>query len=410
MSENLLGILDSMGRERGIDREILIEAVEAAILSASKKAFKSMPEARVSIDRTTGKIGVFSSKKVVDRVTHPSEEIGLTEVRQINPDLKMGDECEVEVTPRDFGRIAAQTARQVIIQKIREAERDNIYREYEEKQGEITTGAVERFEHGDVIIDLGNTEALLPQRERCPGENFRQGDRITAYILEVRKASRGPQIILSRTHPGLVRKLFELEVPEIHQGAVEIKSVAREPGERSKVAVSTSMENVDSVGTCVGVRGTRIKSIMRELRGERIDIVRWDEDPVTFITNALSPAKIMDIKINSAERQSDILVSDEQLSLAIGKKGQNVRLAAKLTGWRINIRGQSEAQVEKEKTVLSLTKLPGVGRGLAEALSQAGFHDLKQLAGAEIKKLTEAPGIGKKKAEKIIVAAKEILK
>lgn len=410
MSGDLLAILDSMGKERGIDREVLIEAVEAAILSASKKAFESMPKARVSIDRTTGRIGVFSNKEVVAKVTHPSREIGLTEAKEINPDLKIGETIEVEVTHRDFGRIAAQTARQVIIQKIREAERDNIYREYETRQGEITNGAVERFEHGNVIIDLGNTEALLPQRERCPGENFRQGDRITAYILEVRKASRGPQIILSRTHPVLVRKLFELEVPEIHQGAVEIKSIAREPGERSKVAVSASMKNVDSVGACVGVRGTRIKSIMRELRGEKIDIVRWDEDLATFITNALSPAQIMDIKINEKEKESHIIASDEQLSLAIGKKGQNVRLAAKLTGWKINIRGQSEAVRERKEAFLNLTKLPGVGRGLAEALSQAGFHSLKELAGAGIKKLTEVPGIGKKKAEKIQAAAKESLK
>ncbi|MCK4436678.1 transcription termination/antitermination protein NusA [bacterium] len=410
MSENLLAILESMGKERGIDQEILIEAVEAAILSASKKAFESMPQARVSIDRTTGRIRVFSSKKVSAKVTHPSQEIGLTEAKEINPDLKIGETIEVEVTPRDFGRIAAQTARQVIIQKIREAERDNIYREYEEKEGEIITGAVERFEHGNVILDLGNTEALLPQRERCPGENFRQGERITAYILEVRKASRGPQVILSRTHPGLVRKLFELEIPEIHQGEVEIKLVTREPGERSKVAVSTHMKNVDSVGACVGVRGTRIKSIMRELGGERIDIIRWDEEPAAFITNALSPAKIIDIKINEVGKKSNVIVSNDQLSLAIGKKGQNVRLAAKLTGWDIDIKGESEVKAEKEKIVLDFTKIPGVGKGLAGALSQAGLGSLKELAEAEIKNLTKVPGVGKKKAEKIQIAAKEILK
>lgn len=410
MDNEFLTVLDSLGREKGIEREVLMKAVEAAILSASKKTFESMPKVRVSLDRTSGQIRIFSGKKVVKKVENPSREVSLTEAKKIDATLKEGDECEVEVTPRNFGRIAAQAARQVIMQKIREAERANVYQEFEGRQGETITGVVEKFEQGNIIISLGKAEAILPQRERCPGENYRQGERITAYILEVKKVSHGPQIILSRTHPALVRKLFELEVPEVSEGTLEIKAVAREPGERSKVAVTSSMEKVDSVGACVGFKGSRVKAIVRELSGERVDIVRWDKDPAVFISNALSPAEIVDIKIDKEKQEADLIVSDEKLSLAIGKKGQNVRLAARLTGWRINIRGESEAAEEREKTMRGLTQLPGVGQKLAQTLSEAGFHSVQEIARAELSKLMKVPGIGKKKAEKIQTDAKEVAK
>ncbi len=410
MNSELLTILDGLGREKGIEREILIEAVEAAILSASRKTLESMPKARVFMDRTSGQIKVFSKKDVVKEVKDPSREIALSEVKKIDAALKEGDEYEVEVTPHNFGRIAAQAARQVIMQKIREAERANIYQEFVERQGEIITGVVEKFEQGNVIVGLGKTEAVLPQRERCPGENYRQGERITAYIVEVKKVSHGPQIVLSRTHPALVKKLFELEVPEIHQGTVEIKSVAREPGERSKVAVTTSMEKVDSVGACVGFRGSRVKAIVRELSGERVDIVRWDEDIAVFISNALSPAETVEIKMDEEKREANLIVSNEKLSLAIGKRGQNVRLAAKLTGWRINIRGQSEVAEEQKETLQGLAQLPGVGPKLAQTLSEAGFHNVRAIAGAGVSKLIEVPGIGKKKAETIQTNAKAATK
>ncbi len=410
MSSELLTVLDSLGRERGIGREVLVEAVEAAILSATKKTFESMPKARVSMDPTSGQIRVFSERKVVKKVKDSSLEIALARAKEMDAALKEGDECEVEITPRNFGRIAAQAARQVIMQKIREAERANIYQEFEGRQGEIITGTVEKFEQGNVIINLGKAVAILPQRERSPGENYRQGERITAYILEVKKISYGPQIILSRTHPTLVRKLFELEVPEISEGTVEIKFVAREPGERSKVAVVTSMEKVDAVGACVGFRGSRVKAIVRELSGERVDIVRWDEDIAAFISNALSPAEIVKIKMDKGKQEASLIVSDEKLSLAIGKRGQNVRLAAKLTGWRINIKGESEAAEEKKETMHSLAQLPGVGQKLAQILSEAGFHSLQEIAGAEPSKLVKVPGIGKKKAEKIQIDAREITK
>lgn len=410
MSSDLLTVLDSLGRERGIERTVLIEAVEAAILSASKKTLESMPKVRVSMDPISGQIRVFSEKKVVKEVKDSSLEIALAKAKEIDVTLKEGDECEVEVTPQNFGRIAAQAARQVIMQKIREAERANIYQEFEGRQGEIITGIVEKFEQGNVIISIGKAGAILPQRERSPGENYRQGERITAYILEVKKVTHGPQIILSRTHPVLVKKLFELEVPEISEGTVEIKSVAREPGERSKVAVVTSVEKVDAVGACVGFRGSRVKAIVRELSGERVDIVRWDEDMVTFISNALSPAEIVEIKMDKEKQEASLIVSDEKLSLAIGKKGQNVRLAAKLTGWRINIRGESEAAEERKEARHSLAQLPGVGQKLAQTLSESGFHSLQDLAGVELSKLMKVPGIGEKKAEKIQVDAREIQK
>ncbi len=410
MSSELLTILDSLGREKGIEREILIEAVEAAVLSAFRKTLESMPAARVSMDRTSGQIKIFSQKKVVKEVKKPSREIALAEAKKIDAALEEGDESEVEVTPRNFGRIAAQAARQVIMQKIREAERANIYQEFAGRQGEIITGTVEKFEQGNVIINLGRAVAVLPQRERSPGENYRQGERITAYILEVKKVSHGPQVVLSRTHPALVKKLFELEVPEISEGTVEIKVVARDPGERSKIAVVTSLEKVDSVGACVGFKGSRVKAIVRELSGERVDIVRWNEDMATFISNALSPAEIVEIKMDQEKQEANLIVSDEKLSLAIGKRGQNVRLAARLTGWKINIRGESEVAEERKKMVRGLAQLPGVGQKLAQILSEAGFHNVQKIAGTELSKLMKVPGIGKKKAEKMQMDAREIIK
>ena len=406
MSGELLTILDSLGREKGIEREVLMRAVEAAVLSASRKTLESTPKARVSMDATSGQIKVFSRKKVVEKVENSSLEIALAEAKEIDAALEEGDECEVEVTPQNFGRIAAQAARQVIMQKIREAERANIYQEFEERQGEIIAGIVEKFEQGNVIVNIGKAEAVLPQRERCPGENYRQGERITAYILEVNRISHGPQIVLSRTHPALVKKLFELEIPEIHEGTVEIKSVAREPGERSKVAVATSVEKVDSVGACVGFKGNRVKAIVRELGGERVDIVRWDENPSVFVGNALSPAEIVEIKIDEKKKEANLIISDEKLSLAIGKRGQNVRLAARLTGWRINLRGETEATEEQKNALRGLTQLPGVGEKLAQTLNEAGFHNVQKIAGTELSVLMKVPGIGKKKAEKIQADAK----
>jgi len=347
LNGDLLVILEYLEKEKGIDKEQMIQAVEQALLTASRKGFGvAGPVKKVTIDRTTGKISAFAEKHVVETVQDPTKEISLQEAQQIDPELKVGDTCLVEVMPEEFGRISAQTAKQIIIQKIREAEREIIYQEFGSKQGEIINAMVQTFEQGAIILDLGKTEGIIPPRERVPGEEFQRGERIKAYLLEVRRSNGNIQVVLSRSHPAFVLKLFEMEVPEIREGIVEIKSISREAGERTKIAVASNDENIDPVGACVGIRGARVKTIVRELRGEKIDIVKWDEDPAVFITNALSPAKVTNVKIDEETHTAYVVVPDDQLSLAIGKKGQNVRLAAKLTGWRIDIRSESQGEEE----------------------------------------------------------------
>jgi len=405
MNKELLTTLENLEKQKGIDKEILMEAVEAALVSASKKQLGHFSNLCFSIDRKTGEIHAFATKKVTEDVSDPSREISLDEARQKDDTVNIGDECQVQIPPETFGRIAAQTAKQVVVQKIREAEREVIYKEFEGKQGDIVSGTVRRFEHGSVIIDIGRTEASLPHRERVPGEEFHIGQRIRAYVLEVHKGDIPAQIVVSRTHSGIVRKLFEMEVPEIDEGIVEIKAVAREPGIRSKVAVATLTEKVDPVGTCVGVRGSRIRNIVRELQEEKIDIVPWDETASSFITNALSPAKVVEVKIDESKKSADVTVGDDQLSLAIGKKGQNVRLAARLTGWKINVR--TSAQMKAQKSAGELQDLPGVGMKLAWDLIQAGFNSMAGLASADVESLMSVPGIGEKKAKTLLETAKE---
>ncbi len=375
MKTDLLLILDRVGKERGLDREVLFKVIEEAILFASKKNFGALPDMEVSIDRTSGEIKVFSKKKKI--------ELG------------------------SFGRIAAQIARGVIHQKLNEAQRDSTYDEFKEKVGEIITGVVERFERGDVIVMIGEKEAVIHSQERSPGERFHIGERITAYVLEVKKSGSGPQIILSRSNPGIVERLFKLEVPEIRDGVIEIKSVARDAGSRSKVAVSSNLADVDPIGACVGVRGLRIKAIMQQLSGEKIDIVRWDERIEVFIANALRPAKITKVEINKGDKAVNVIVPDEELSLAIGKEGQNVRLAAQLTGWKINIEIQSEAIKKKKASVEMLMKLPGIGEKLAENLIEAGIGTPKEIATADIERLIGIAGVGKSKADSLKKVARE---
>ena len=380
MNEELLAVLEHLEREKGIKKEILIEAVESALLSAARKDLgPDAKEIEVKLNPQTGEIQVIS--------------------------------CGKEVTSGKFGRIAAQTAKQVIIQKIREAERDVIYEEFHKKIDTLTNGLVHRFEKGNIIIDLGKTEAILPKSEQSPKEAYRQGERIRAYILEVRKTPKGPHIVLSRTNAGLVRRMFELEVPEIYEGIVQIKSIAREASERTKIAVYSNDEKVDCVGACVGMRGSRVKDIVRELRGERVDIIRWNESPKEFIASALSPAKISTMEIDEKKKSACVIVAEDQLSLAIGKRGQNVRLACKLTGWNIDIRSAAkikEIEKEERKKRPKFAGLSGVGEKTQGALIEAGFKTLAQIAGAEISALTKIKGIGKKKAEKLIAQAKEL--
>lgn len=344
MNAEFIEALNQLEKEKGISKDILLEAIEAALISAYKRNFHSAQNVRVDIDRENGKVRVFARKTVVDEVTDPRLEISLEAAREISLSYQLDDIVEIEVTPADFGRIAAQTAKQVVTQRIREAERSIIYQEYVDREEDIVTGVVQRMDNRFFYIDLGRVEALLPLSEAMPGERFKHGDRVKTYITRVEKSTKGPQIFVSRTHPGLIRRLFELEVPEIYDGIVEIHSVAREAGHRSKIAVSSRDEQVDPVGACVGHRGIRVQTVVNELRGEKIDVVPWSDDPVEFVANALRPAKVTRVEVDEEEKIARVVVPDHQLSLAIGKEGQNARLAAKLTGWKIDIRSESEAE------------------------------------------------------------------
>lgn len=348
-----------VGREKGIAPEVLFDAIEAALISAYKRNFNSAQNVRVSLDRLTGSYHVYAIKTIVETVENEVTEISLAEARQIKYEYEVGDILEIEVTPANFGRIAAQTAKQVVVQRIREAERGIIYEEFSNRESDIITGIVQRVEAKNVFIDLGKTEAVLAPSEQIVGEEYNHGDRIKAYIIEVKKTSKGPQILVSRTHPGLLKRLFELEVPEIHEGIVEIKSVAREPGMRSKIAVFSKDESVDPVGSCVGHKGLRVQAIVDELRNEKIDIVKWNADSAKYIANALSPAKVVSVAVNEEEKISRVVVPDYQLSLAIGKEGQNARLAAKLTGWKIDIKSETQAADEVLDENMNVVEVTG---------------------------------------------------
>ncbi len=377
MNGELLSILEAIERDKGIDREILIQALESAVATAAKKSegVSEETEAHATFDRSTGRLVVLVGGREIDSAR--------------------------------LTRIAAQTAKQVIIQKIREAERDVIFTEFQGRVGDIVTGAVHRFERGDIIVEIGRAEAILPKAERIPHEEYHQGDQVQGYVLEVRKSTKGPSIVLSRTHEGFIRGLFALEVPEIAEGIVEIKGIAREAGDRTKIAVASTDEKVDCVGACVGMRGTRVKNIVRELHGEKVDIIRWHEHVNEFIAAALSPAQIADIQTQSETKQALVIVTDDQLSLAIGKKGQNVRLASKLTGWQLEIK--SKSQTESAASSSSLQQLPGVGPAIHERLAGAGVTTLQQLAGMTLEQLTAIKGIGEKTAQKLLETAQEAL-
>ncbi len=344
--KGFLEALKEVGKEKGIAPEVLFDAVEAALVSAYKRNFNTASNVRVYLERATGEFHVYAQKKVVEKVENKVTEISLADAHKINESYVVGDIVEVKVTPANFGRIAAQTAKQVVVQRIREAERGIIYEEYSNRSSDIMTGIVQRMEGHNVFIDLGKTEAVLTPSEQIATEHYKHNDRIKVYVVEVKRTSKGPQIVVSRTHPGLLKRLFELEVPEIQDGTVEIKSVAREPGMRSKIAVYSADEEVDPVGSCVGQKGLRVQAVVDELRGEKIDIVKWNEDPAKYIANSLSPAKVVSVAVNEEKKMSRVIVPDYQLSLAIGKEGQNARLAAKLTGWKIDIKSESQAAQE----------------------------------------------------------------
>lgn len=348
MSLSLAHLIEQVGKDKGIDKAVLIGALEAAMLKAAEKRFGPTKVIEAHYQEESGEIELFLFKTVVETVVDPDVDISFEDARGMDSEAAIGDSLGVKLDSKEFGRIDAQTAKQIIIQKLREAERNVIFNEYSAKKGEIITGIVHRFEKGDIIVDLGKAEAVLQRKEQVKREIYKQGERIRGMVIEVRNESKGPQIVLSRTHPGFITKLFQMEVPEVYEGIVEIKGAAREPGERAKVAVVSHNTDVDPVGACVGVRGSRVQAVVQELRGEKIDIIHWSDEPAIFVKNTLSPAVISRVIVSDSERFMEVIVPDEQLSLAIGKKGQNVRLAAKLTGWKIDIRTETEAKSSKE--------------------------------------------------------------
>jgi len=364
VNQEILRIIEQISREKGIEKEVLLAGVEAAVLSAAKRRYGPAENLQAHFNPQTGTLELTIAKTVAAQLKDPKGEIALEQARAHDLEAKVGDVMHIPLEVEGFGRIAAQTAKQVIIQKVREAERDIIYNEYKGREGELVNGVIQRFEKGDIILDLSKTEALLPRKEQSTRETFQRGERVRAYILEVRKGTSGPQIIASRTHPGLVERLFEMEVPEIYEGIIEIKGAVREPNGRAKIAVYSRDRAVDPIGACVGMRGVRVQSVVQELRGEKIDIVQWSDDPATFVGNALSPAKIYKINVNPDGRAMEVIVEDDQLSLAIGKKGQNVRLAAKLTKWRLDIKSRSEYEqglrTTAEGALAGLTAASGV--------------------------------------------------
>ena len=349
MNIEFLHALDDIASEKDISKDILLEAIETALESAYKKDFGSKDNAEVKIDQDSGEVRVIARKNVVEEVEDKNSEISLEHAQDIDPKLDIGDIAEIEITPDNFGRIAAQTAKQVVMQRIREAERDVIYDHYKQKEGEFITGTIQRFHKDYIMIDMGKTEALLPPSEQIDTETYKVGDRIKLFIVEVSSTNKGPRILVSRTHPGLLMRLFEIEIPEIYDGTVEIKEVAREAGYRSKVAVYSENNDVDPVGACVGPRGSRVQAVVDQLDGEKIDILKWDPDPKSFIANALNPAEVSDVILNEKEAIAQVVVPDFQLSLAIGKEGQNARLAAKLTGWKVDIIKESEYNASDEE-------------------------------------------------------------
>ncbi len=407
MQPDLNRVIEQVSKEKGMDRSVIIEALESAMLSAARRTFgQKRIEAKFNPD--IGEIELFEIKTVVEVVTDPETEVDLATAREtLDPEAQIGDELLSKLRRDAFGRIAAQVAKQSVIQKVREAERELIYNEFKNRKGDVFSGIVQRVEKKNIIVNLGRTDAVLPEKEQIPWERYRQGDRIRAYILDVEMSHKGPQIILSRTHPGFLIKLFEQEAPEVYEGIVEIKGAAREPGSRAKIAVHSTDPDVDPVGACVGMKGTRVQAVVQELRGERVDIVPWTPDPAEYVCRALLPAKVSKIILDEEEHAMEIIVADDQLPLAIGKKGQNVRLASRLTGWKLDVRSESEVEAERARALTSLTAVPGIGDMTAELLYQNGFQSAEDVAATDLDALLEIEGIGSEKGAAVLQAARD---
>jgi N utilization substance protein A len=410
MNSEFIAMLDYLEREKGIKREILIEAISSALVAASKKSFSCSREVRIDINPKSGQIRAFAKPLVVENVNNPQEEISVAKARLVNKEANVGDEVEIEVTPRDFGRIAAQTARQAIAQRIRQIEKEMIYEEFKDRAGEIVSGTVRRFDRSDVIVDLGKFEGTMPSRERVQTEEYSIGDRLRAYVVAVENGPRGPEIILSRSHPNFIRRLFEIEVSEIADRTVELRAIAREAGFRTKVAVHSASDKVDPVGACVGMRGARVKNIVRELGNEKVDIIRWYEDPKEFAREALKPAKIRSIEVDEPSRTLRIAVDKEDLALAIGKRGQNARLTSRLTGWEIDIKEDRSAAEAFEQqlggAVQQLAVALGISEEEAKALAAGGMNSVEVVVTAEAADIDGILSCGSERAESILAAAK----
>ncbi len=410
MISDLSRMIDQVGREKGVEREVLIGALEEAVKAAARKKYGQDYDLEVNYNDEVGEIEVFEFKEVVEEVTMKHLQVSLEEGRKMDPEVELGDSLGIKMDTDEFGRIAAQSAKQVIMQRLKEAERDIVYDDFKNRQGEIINGIVQRFDRGAIIVNLGRTEGELPTREQIPRESYKQGDRIRAYILDIKHFSRGPQVVLSRTHPNLVSSLFENEVPEISEGIVQIMQVARDPGGRSKIAVKSKDSDVDPVGACVGMKGSRVQAVVQELRGEKIDIITWDPDGAKFICNALAPAEVIRVIVDEDNHSMEVVVPDDQLPLAIGKRGQNVRLAARLTGWRLDVSGESDYNKALKEGYQSLLDLPGVGAKRATDLHDEGFRSVEDVAVANVEDLVTVQGMGDDRAEKLIADAIEYIK
>lgn len=412
MFNDLGRVIEQVGKDKGIDRQVIVDAVIQGMLVAAKKKYGTYREIEASYNEESGEVELFEFKEVVLREKFIDEEveIPLDEALKLDPEAQLDDMLGIKLDSSDLGRIAAQTAKQIIMQRVRDAEREIIFNEFESRKGEVASGIARRVERGAIVVDLGKTEAFIPPREQIPGESYKPGDRIQGYLSEVRQTTRGPQIIMSRADERYLMKLFEVEVPEIYDGVVEIMAAAREPGARAKIAVRSSEPSIDPVGACVGMKGTRVQNIVQELRGEKIDIVPWNEDITRFAANALAPAEIARIFLDEENKELEVVVPDNQLSLAIGKKGQNVRLAAKLTGWKIDILSESAAAARTAESIFNLMLLSGMNETMAQNIFQSGFGSFQALSTAQIEEVMTIPGYDDPaKAEKLIQEAKALL-